>query len=175
MQASKDWRWTRSEKSNRLHVDLGPDLELMTPFKLRLLTEDTRGNPNFSLQDAEFYNQVFQYLQQFAVWNDAICCQIALNATAAKHYLLPMQPKSWFFKTYEGTAPINDAVVVLESECQRGEFLIVECYSEASLCINLQTSFQLDEHLVLEPFQAIKVLNNRIHPLMQPNKSAKTA
>ncbi len=175
LQASKDWRWKRSEESNRLHVDLGPDMELITPYKLRLLTEDTRVNPNFSLQDAEFYNQVFCYLQQFAVWSEAVCCQIALNATAAKHYLLPMQPKSWFFKPYLGASAINDAVVVLESDCQQGEFLIVECGSEASLCINLQAEFRLDEHLILEPFQAIRVLNNRIHPLMAMQKSAQTA
>lgn len=175
LQATKDWRWIRNEESNRLHVDLGPDLELVTPFKLRLLTEDTHNNPNFSLLDAEFYQQVFSYMQQFGVWSDPVCCQIALNATAAKHYLLPVQPKSWFFKEYDGSAAITEAIVVLESEMQKGEFLIVECGQESSLCINLHNEFKLSEHLILEPFQAIKVLNNRIQPLMIKQKSAQSA
>ncbi|MFC3032095.1 cell division protein ZapC domain-containing protein [Pseudoalteromonas fenneropenaei] len=174
VQASKDWQWIYSEEVNRLLVDLG-EFQLVTPFKLRQLTEDTRDNPAFSIQDAAFYNQVFQYLQQFGVWREPEICQIALNATAAKYYLLPMQAKSWFFKPYQGGTAISDAIVVLKSAHQQGEFLLVDCGAEASLCINLQGPYHLDEHLVLEPFQAIKVLNDRIHPLIITQKSAQSA
>ena len=86
-----------------------------------------------------------------------------------------MLAKSWFFSEYTGNADRTEAIIALTSSEQTGEFFIVECDSESSLCISLNAEFKLDEHLTLEPFQAIRVLNNRIHPLMLADKINKTA
>lgn len=175
MQASKEWQWLRCYERNRLLIDLGDELQLCTPYRLYQLTGDSESNPNFCIDDAEYYQNVFFYLQNFKVWTDAQCCQIALNATAAKFHLKPMLAKSWFFNEYTGNADRTEAIVALSSSVQTGEFFIVECDLETSLCISLNETFKLDEHLTLEPFQAIRVLNNRIQPLMLADKNTKSA
>ena len=79
------------------------------------------------------------------------------------------------FHEYQGSQPSVEAVVKLYSKSQEGEFLIVDHSPEASVCINLSAHFQLDENLSLEQFEAIKVLNNRIHPVYIQQKQFKTA
>jgi cell division protein ZapC len=175
VQASKEWQWLRCYERNRLLIDLGDELQLCTPYRLYQLTGDSESNPNFCIDDAEYYQNVFFYLQNFKVWTDAQCCQIALNATAAKFHLKPMLAKSWFFNEYTGNADRTEAIVALSSSVQTGEFFIVECDLETSLCISLNETFKLDEHLTLEPFQAIRVLNNRIQLLMFADKNIKSA
>nr|KJZ13162.1 cell division protein ZapC [Pseudoalteromonas rubra] len=156
-------------------VDLGDDLQLCTPFRLRQLTEDSLQSVDLSVEEAAFYRNVYDYLLGFKVWSEPQCCQIALNATAAKFHLLPVQAKSWFFKSYTGGQPLVDAVITLHSKCQPGEFLIVDHNHQSCLCINLTQGFMLDENIELEQFQAIKVLNDRVHPLIQAHKLTKTA
>ncbi|RRS08305.1 cell division protein ZapC [Pseudoalteromonas sp. J010] len=169
MQASKEWQWIRCEKRNRLLIDLGEELQLCTPFRIRHLTDDSASSPTFSLNEAEFYQNVFDYLCGFSVWSEPQCCQIALNATAAKFHLQPMQAKSWFFKPYNGCEPVSEAVVCLRSKQSQGEFLIIEHDGKASLCLSLSQQFILDEGIELEQFQAIKVLNDRLSPLVLSN------
>ena len=175
MQASKEWQWFRCSERNRLLINLAEDLQFCSPYRIHQLTGDSATNPLFCIDNAEFYHNVFDYLQSFNVWNDAQCCQIALNATAAKFHLKPMLSKSWFFHEYVGKADRTEAIVSLSTSQQAGEFLIVECDNESALCINLNKSFNLDENLALEQFQAIRVLNNRIQPLMFSDKIIKTA
>ena len=175
MQASKEWQWLRCSERNRLLVDLGDELQLCTPYTLHQLTGDSISTPNFCIDDAEYYQNVYFYLQHLKVWTEAQCCQIALHATAAKFHLKPMLAKSWFFSEYTGNADRTEAIIALTSCEQTGELFIVECDAESSLCISLNAHFKLDEHLILEPFQAIRVLNNRIYPMMLNDKITKTA
>ncbi|WP_404340235.1 cell division protein ZapC domain-containing protein [Pseudoalteromonas mariniglutinosa] len=175
LQASKQWKWLACVTKNRLLVDLDQDMQLCTPYKLRQLTDAALLEPNFSLADAAFYQEVYQYLDTFSLWSPAQLCQIALNATAVKYHLKPVLAKSWFFNEYTGVEPSVEAIVQLNSVVQQGEFLIVEHSDDASLCINLSEHFQLDENLSLAQFEVIKVLNNRIHPVYIQQKQCKTA
>ena len=175
LQASKQWQWISCAKKNRLLLDLNEDMQLCTPYKLRQLTDSTFKNPYFSLEDAAFYEQVYQYLVQFKLWNPAQLCQISLNATAVKFQLKPVLAKSWFFEQYTGSPPSTEAVINLTSKAQSGEFLIVEHSSDASVCINLSENFQLDDNLSLVQFEAIRVLNNRVHPLLNQHIHSKIA
>jgi len=175
LQASKQWQWIACAEKNRLLLDLNDDMQLCTPYKLRQLTDCTFKNPYFSLEDAAFYEQVYYYLEQFNLWNPAQLCQIALNATAVKFQLKPVLAKSWFFKPYTGTTPSTEAVINLSSESQTGEFLIVEHCTDASVCINLSETFALDDNLSLSQFEVIRVLNNRVHPLIISQYDSQTA
>jgi cell division protein ZapC len=175
LQASKQWQWIACAKKNRLLLDLNDDMQLCTPYKLRQLTDSSFSNPFFSLEDAAFYEQVYQYLAAFDLWKPAQLCQIALNATAVKFQLKPVLAKSWFFEPYTGTTPSTEAIIVLTSKIQSGEFLIVEHTTDASVCINLSEHFELDENLCLQQFEAIRVLNNRVHPLLNQQLNCKTA
>ena len=66
LQASKQWKWLACAKNNRLLVALDQDMQLCTPYKLRQLTDAVLQEPNFSLEDAAFYQQVYQYLETFS-------------------------------------------------------------------------------------------------------------
>ncbi|MGO2010320.1 MAG: cell division protein ZapC domain-containing protein [Pseudoalteromonas sp.] len=174
-QASRQWKWVACTKRNRLLVDLDQDMQLCTPYKLRQLTDSIKQQSHFSLDDAAFYQQVYQYLDSFKIYSSAELCQISLNATAAKLYLKPVLAKSWFFKEYTGSEPSVEAIVKLSSVVQTGEFLIVEHTQDASLCINLSEHFKLDENLHLNQFEVIRVLNNRVHPILNKISHTQTA
>ncbi len=174
LQAQQYWQWLFCEQHNVLLLDMG-DMQFATPFKRRQLTDEAFSNPNFNLQDADFYQQVCQYLSTFSIWTNAQICQIALNATAVKHYLKPMLAKSWFFNSYTGTAPNQEAIVQLTSKAQSGQFLIVDCDQSASVCLCLEPQFALDDNLSLMQFEVIKVLNDRIEPLFYAQGQQKRA
>ena len=150
-------------------------MQLCTPYKLRQLTDCVFENPRFSLEDAAFYEQVYNYLDGFELYKPAQICQIALNATAVKFHLKPVLAKSWFFEEYTGTQPSTEAIVKLTSKAQTGEFLIVEHCPDASICLNLNETFKLDDNLSLEQFEVIRVLNNRVHPLLLEQYHTKSA
>ncbi|PAJ75378.1 cell division protein ZapC [Pseudoalteromonas sp. NBT06-2] len=175
LQASQNWSWIACYKSNALLLDMGNEMSFSTPYKIRNLINDALKNPSFSLTDANFYQQVFAYLDGFKLWNEAQICQMALNATAVKHYLKPMLTKSWFFEIYQGRDPSLDAIIQLKSKNQMGQFLIVDYTSEGSVCICLENEFNLDENFKLKQFEVIKVLNDRVHPLIVKLKQQKRA
>jgi len=102
LQATKQWQWIACANKNRLLLDLNDDMQLCTPYKLRQLTDCVFENPRFSLEDAAFYEQVYNYLDGFELYKPAQICQIALNATAVKFHLKPVLAKSWFFEEYTG-------------------------------------------------------------------------
>jgi cell division protein ZapC len=166
VQASKQWSWLACKKNNSLMLDMGNEMVFCTPYKLRQLTNDILKNPAFSLSDASFYQQVYAYLESFNLWNPAQICQICLNATAVKYYLKPILTKSWFFMPYTGKDPSVDAVICLASSEEKGHFLIVDHCEQASVCICLESNFKLDENFTLQQFEVIKVLNDRIMPLL---------
>ena len=175
LQASQKWNWIACAKSNALMLDMGNEMMFCTPYKIRNLTNDVLSNPAFSLTDANFYQQVFAYLDGFKLWNEPQICQISLNATAVKHYLKPILTKSWFFETYQGCEPSVDAIVQLQSKKQMGQFLIVDYTSEGSVCICLEKEYWLDDNFKLQQFEVIKVLNDRIFPLILKSEQQKTA
>lgn len=175
LQATKQWQWIACANKNRLLLDLNDDMQLCTPYKLRQLTDCVFENPRFSLEDAAFYEQVYNYLDGFDLYKPAQICQIALNATAVKFHLKPVLAKSWFFEEYTGTQPSTEAIVKLTSKAQTGEFLIVEHCPVASICLNLNETFKLDDNLSLEQFEVIRVLNNRVHPLLLEQYHTKSA
>jgi len=175
LQASQKWNWIACSKSNALLLDMGNEMVFCTPYKIRNLTNDVLENPAFSLTDANFYEQVFSYLDDFKLWSEAQICQISLNATAVKHYLKPMLTKSWFFELYQGTEPSMDAIIQLKSKKQMGQFLIVDHTIEGSVCICLEENYCLDDNFKLKQFEAIKVLNDRIQPLILNSEQQKRA
>ena len=175
LQASKQWQWITCPNKNRLLLDLNDDMQLCTPYKLRQLTDSVFKNPRFSLEDAAFYEQVYNYLDGFELWSAAKICQISLNATAVKYHLKPVLAKSWFFEEYTGTEPSVEAIVKLISKAQTGDFLIVEHCPDASICLNLSETFKLDENLSLAQFEVIRILNNRVHPILNQQYQSQTA
>ncbi len=166
LQASQKWKWFVCPTSKLLKLTMGEEMVFITPYKLRQLNNGALKNPAFSLEDAAFYEQVYSYLNEFSFWSQPQLCQISLNATAIKFYLKPILAKSWFFSTYLGDEPSVEAIVHLNSKQGMGNFLIVDQSDGACLCMCLEHDFNLDENLSLKQFEVIRVLNDRIHPVL---------
>jgi cell division protein ZapC len=167
LQAGKDWRWYACENRNRLVLFVESTQEaLVMPYKFRQLTQSAIEGGAFSLEDAALYEQICHYLAAFNLWNDGEIAVIALHATAAKLQLKPVLAKSWFFKPYQGQTPSTEAIITLNSHKESGQFLIIECDGESSLCMCLEHQMKLDEHFTLTRFETIKVLNDRVNPIL---------
>ena len=176
LQAGKDWRWFACETRNRLVLQVtSTQEELVTPYKLRQLTESSLHTQPFSLEDAAFYEQVCQYLSSFKLWNEGEIAVIAIHATAVKLHLKPVLAKSWFFKPYKGYTPSTEALIELHSHKQSGQFLIIDCDSENCLCLCLESAMQLDDNFSLTRFDTIKVLTDRVNPILITNRELKRA
>ncbi len=168
---SRHWTWIACDKTGYLHLDLGPDVALCTPFKLRRLIKQDKTRA-FSLAEAQFYEQVSDYLKTFQLWSDAKICQIAINATAAKFQLKPELAKSWFFHTYHGNHTNQSAVIELNAKSHSGLFLIIEHNQDSVLCLNLEDDIELDAGIHLKACDVIRVLNDRIHPWVHSRECA---
>ena len=176
LQAGKDWRWLACDNRNRLVLVVeSTEEELVMPYKLRQLTQSALEGGRFSLEDAAFYEQVCHYLASFTIWSQGEVAVIALHATAAKLQLKPVLAKSWFFQPYRGQLPSTEAVVELHSHQQAGQFLIVDCDDENCLCMCLEHEMQLDEHFKLNRFETIKVVNDRVNPILIKHSDLKRA
>ena len=78
LQATKQWQWIACANKNRLLLDLNDDMQLCTPYKLRQLTDCVFKNPRFSLEDAAFYEQVYNYLDGFELYKPALNLRLHL-------------------------------------------------------------------------------------------------
>ncbi|WP_351060552.1 cell division protein ZapC domain-containing protein [Psychrobacter sp. TB20-MNA-CIBAN-0197] len=43
------------------------------------------------------------------------------------------------------------------------------------MCLNLSETFKLDENLSLAQFEVIRILNNRVHPILNQQYQSQTA
>lgn len=176
LQAGKDWRWFTCENRNRLVLFVeSTQEELVMPYKTRQLTQSAIEGGCFSLEDAALYEQICHYLAAFNLWTEGEIAVIALHATAAKLHLKPVLAKSWFFKPYQGHIPSTEAIITLNSHQQSGQFLIIECDGESALCMCLEHHMQLDENFSLNRFETIKVLNDRVNPILINQSQLKRA
>ena len=176
LQAGKDWRWLTCKERNRLvlYVESTRE-ELVMPYKTRQLTQAAIEGSCFSLEDAALYEQICHYLSAFSIWSEGEIAVIALHATAAKLHLKPVLAKSWFFKPYQGHTPSTEAIITLNSQKQSGQFLIIECGNDASVCMCLEHQMQLDDNFSLSRFETIKVLNDRVNPILINQSQLKRA
>lgn len=124
LQAQRHWQWQISSEQNRLVLDMG-EMQFCTPYKLRQLTDEALSEPQFNLLDADFYKQVGEYLSTFNLWSDAQICQIALNATAVKHYLKPVLAKSWFLRHTPAEISIKKPLLALLHSAKAASFSLL--------------------------------------------------
>lgn len=115
------------------------------------------------MEDAEFYQHALNTLSE--TYNDPhpYLVQAALNATAAKRFLKPQMPKSWFFLPGSSRLTLQEGVLVqMQSTCDTGEFFILETSETTSVCMLFKGPLELNESKSMQAFDVIKVMNDRV-------------
>jgi cell division protein ZapC len=166
LQPTDQWQWQYNQVNNQLLLDIDPSMSFTTAYQQKHLTNEIFNDTSFSVDDADYYQQVIARLQDLTLWSTAQVVQMALNATAANRFYKPTMPKSWFFKTNQvdahfGPSNIADSTCLLYTDYGYGQFLIVEQGDTASVYMLLDEVLQLNDNKSLNQFEIIKVMNDR--------------
>ncbi|MFQ3234833.1 MAG: cell division protein ZapC [Paraglaciecola sp.] len=173
-----DWFWYVHQQT--LRIDLGGDLSFVVPYPLKLLINLPMGEQFFSLQDTEYYISLAENLAENATaMGSGQLSQILLNATAALAFHKPLSVKSWHFAT-QATPGVHCQLALLEPLTQDGDYelgqvLVLQQDREASTCMSLAPTFQINATKTLVQFELIRVMNNRFIPYIADIASSKRA
>ncbi|SUI72487.1 cell division protein ZapC [Shewanella morhuae] len=162
----KDWQWKYNDSYGLLGVSLGSEIEFLTAYKARSLIPDALSGMEFSIEHAKFYMSLIDKLPKALSLTDAAIVQIALNATAAHFMLTPQMPKSWFFDNSD-VCVYSDVGKVFELKCQKQRVLalVIENTLQSALVMLLSPGCVLSSAKIMQQFETIKVMHNRLHPL----------
>ncbi|MBM7071913.1 cell division protein ZapC [Shewanella sp. 202IG2-18] len=171
----KDWQWKYNDAHGVLSLSLGPELEFLTPYAKKLLIPDALGVMEFSVENAKFYIDLIDRLQDVLTCTESALVQIALNATAAHFMLKPQMPKSWFFESSQ-VCVYSEQGKVFELICsqtrQKSLVLAVESTLQATLVMVLSAETELNDSKTLKQFDTIKVMQDRLHSLKSKSQAA---
>lgn len=164
---NKEWQWVYNDSYDVLSISLGDEMEFLTPYTPKVLIPDALASFKFSVEHAKFYIQVVDRLSRALSCNDAYIVQMALNATAAHFLLKPEMPKSWYFS-------VSDVCVYsevgklfhLQTKTEQVTVLIIESGVQASLVMLLSEHCLLSDKKTLRQFDTIKVMHDRLIPLL---------
>ncbi|WKE67364.1 cell division protein ZapC [Gallaecimonas kandeliae] len=166
LEPAHNWAWQYDPAQDRLSIALGGDWLFVTPYGSKWLIPDARSGGAFDVDDARYYEAVLEVLAGAQAWSDAQMVQIALNACAIRRFAKPSMPKSWFFAENPQAQQLGacPALLSLQSAFGRGQCLALESFESSTLCMLLDASLALSDSQCLEPFQVVKVMNNRLWP-----------
>ncbi|NKF51487.1 cell division protein ZapC [Shewanella sp. WXL01] len=163
---NKDWHWEFNEAYGQLSISLGSEMEFLTPYKAKLLIPDALSNSEFCVEHAKFYIAMLERLPKILKLSDAAIVQTALNATAAHFLLKPQMPKSWFFET-SNECVYSEVGKLFNLKCNGESVLVmvVDDSLQASTVMILSHNCQLTESKLLQQFDTIKVMHDRLQPM----------
>ncbi|WP_298770147.1 cell division protein ZapC [uncultured Shewanella sp.] len=164
---NKEWQWVYNDNYNVLSISLGDEMEFLTPYTPKVLIPDAKTSQIFSVEHAKYYIQVVERLRQALSCNDAHIVQMALNATAARFLLKPEMPKSWYFSVSDVCVFSEEGKLFhLQTLSEQVTVLVVESGLQASLIMLLSEHCVLSDRKVLRQFDTIKVMHDRLLPLV---------
>lgn len=164
-----DWFWYTHQQA--LRIDLGEELSFVVPYSMKNLINLPMDKQLFSLEDTEHYACIADNLEQSDLaLSPGQITQILLNATAALAFHKPVPVKSWHFAT-QCTPGVHCQLALLEPLFQEqrfdlGQMLVLHQDANTATCMSLGSSFQINATKTLAQFELIKVMNNRLIPLI---------
>lgn len=165
LQPNEQWIWELNE-AGQLTLHLDDDMLFQTPYRKRFVSEviQQQAMP-FSLEDAGFYEQFMDALNNFSHWSLAEKVQVALNASAVIGFYKPVMPKSWFY--HQNPAPTFDtlplsSVVKLHTKTESGNCIVIDDTDDVVTTLLLDEKLVIDDHNEVKKFEVIKVMKNRI-------------
>lgn len=175
------WHWGFCRNSDSLVLHLDTNLKFVCAIQHKQLissvTPAAGSKYAFCMQDAELYYQVIEALSALSL-SDPQRVQIALNFIANSKFHRPLMPQSWFFdpqviQSYQaqvaelvelkGQFYSNTTGLLVNGTAQ---FLVVETNESMSTLMLIDPELQLKSGKTLQTFQQIKVMNDRLRPVI---------
>lgn len=164
LQPKIHWYWYCDNQ--HLMLSLAKNLQFETPFKLRSLLNLPKDKQGFSLLDTERYTSLAEQLESSnLIVSAAELTQILLNAVAALAFHKPATLCSWYFSE-QSDAGVFKQLASLENQEGTGNVLVLEQSDKVATCMVISKSLILSPNKQLKQFELIKVMNNRLIPLI---------
>ena len=161
-----DWHWKFNSNQSVLAIHLGEDLEFLTPYGDKLLVPNANYDTIFRVEHAAFYTDMLSMLKSQLSLSDASIVQIALNATAIHFMLSPQMPKSWHFLAKDVFIFCElGRMYELQTTSERVVVLVVEQSPQAAQVMLISRVCSLSDGKVMNRFDTLKVMLNRLHPI----------
>ncbi|MGL5007044.1 MAG: cell division protein ZapC [Plesiomonas sp.] len=165
IQPNDHWKWYVDSELDRLMLDLANGMIFRSRLTGRVLTPDVFSGISFHVDDIAQYYDYMDGLHASKLSSDQKS-ELVLNAIAARHFLKPVMPKSWYFeRTSHAYSPEIGELVnasLLDSE-EKVRLFVVENNGNASLCLFAQ-HLQLSSGKMVGLGDPIKVMNDRLSP-----------
>lgn len=119
------------------------------------------------MEDAECFQEFYDALSAYELWDPMLLTQAALNRTILEHFGRPQMPQSWYFQScteLPNYALEVGALIELNSGIETGIFAIITLDDEFAECMLLSNSMTLSEVKQMQQFDSVKVLRNRLQP-----------
>lgn len=162
---TEHWCWYFDEKLDTLMVDLSNDIVFRSRLSKKMIIIDALAGSAFSVQDATLYYQFFENCE-ILLLNEPNKVELVLNAIAARNYIKPPMPKSWYFvqQSHSFTPKLGEIVAAyVQDSGEKVNLLVADVGDNASLCVLAQPIVTM----VGKTFylgDAIKIMNNRFVP-----------
>lgn len=167
MHASQHWRWIFDPETQQLSVELDHGLVHKCPYKPSRLIPMNPLHAAFTMEDAECFQEFYDVLSAYELWDPMLLTQAALNRTILERFGRPQMPQSWYFQSATEAPNYQldvGALVELNSGLENALFAIIAIDDEFAECMLLVSSMTLSEVKQIQQFDSVKVLRNRLQP-----------
>ncbi|MGF1765119.1 cell division protein ZapC [Aliivibrio kagoshimensis] len=163
LKPSDTWNWYYDTESKALMLDLGMEMVFRVNLPVKSLVDCALQSNEFTVDDAANYHMFIDQINHLPI-SEPRRAELALNCVAAKRFLKPLLPKSWFFD-YQSTgyAPAEAEIISLANTLGEGHFIVIESCESASVCMLVDLEpCALNETKQLTFSQPIKVMHDRM-------------
>ncbi|WP_392565090.1 cell division protein ZapC [Utexia brackfieldae] len=162
---AENWFWFFDKALDALMIDLSNEMIFRSRYNQKLLIADALYQSAFCIQDATFYYQFYESCAELSL-SEPNRVELVLNALAARNYLKPQLPKSWFFMQQPCFFVPAVGEIVVACTQESGEcvnLLTIDVGESASLCVvaDVHITMSGKTFYLGEP---IKVMHDRLAP-----------
>ncbi|MFI3245693.1 MAG: cell division protein ZapC [Ferrimonas sp.] len=162
------WNWVFDQKHQHLCLHLGQEWLFVSAFDEKWLTPNTAYPKPFSFLHAEEFQSGLDSLEHQSFGTQEQRIELIFNLIAARHFVRPLMPKSWFFQLSNIIVyPRLYKLVAVETKIQMATFIVIDSNEQSSLLMLIDEQCLLTENKSLAKFELIKVMNDRLMPLKQ--------
>ncbi|MCO6524628.1 MAG: cell division protein ZapC [Candidatus Schmidhempelia sp.] len=162
---TENWYWYFDHSLDSLMLNLSQDMIFRSRFTKKMIVADAFVENRFSIEDAATYYQLYESCNLFSL-AEPHKVELVLNALAARNFLKPQMPRSWYFfqQPYSYSPERGEAVCTqLCNSHQFIDLLTIDISDNASLCVIAQKSANLAGK-ILNLGDVIKIMHDRLIP-----------
>ena len=169
----QNWQWRYNKADEELCAIMCNGLEQPLVYKKKHFRNDIPQLCDFTLEDANIQRWLMEYQEAHDGPLPADYFITALHGAAVARFGKALMPQSWHFQTNNLEQwPETHYYCCLKSGFEEGSFLVVSRDERSSLCMLLDTRFEVGANKVMKRYDVVRVLNDRLfshsaHPVTE--------